>query len=228
MRWIFLTLLLLNSLLAAVEWAAKVDKKKVLDKRYVAQSGVERLTLLKEVGRSPGESMVGGPDEASDQLCLLLGPADGRESAKKLIDSFGGRAVRSTLVTQVITKAPNYWVYLPPFESRKAAIKRLRELQTNKVDSYLITQGELANGISLGVFENIDSARRMLERRQNQGYGVKLTELGKKEFEYWVAVMEGYTEEVDLKVTEIMNELNLMFEKRQIFCKSVASEKKLP
>ena len=105
---------------------------------------------------------------------------------------------------------------------------KLRELKKSKVDSYLITQGELANGISLGVFENIDSARRMLDRRLGQGYQAKVTELGKQDFEYWVAIEGGYTVDLDIKVTEIVDKLKMMYGKRQISCKSVASEKKLP
>ena len=228
MRWIFLTLLLLNSLFAAVEWSSKADARGVLDKSYRFIEGGERLVLLRELGGPMAAGDIVTPEREVDRLCLLLGPMEGKAKAIQLIDIFKLRGVGVELVAQEITKAPNYWVYLAPFESRKAAVKRLKELRNAKVDSYLITQGDLANGISLGVFENIDSARRMSKRRRNQGYDVKVTELGKKEFEYWVAVMKEYTEDLDAEVSEIMNELELLFEKRQIFCKSVASEKQLP
>lgn len=225
MRWIFLTLLLLNCLFAAVEWSSKVNARGVLDKSYQFIEGGERLALLREFSEPVNAGDIATSKGKLNRLCMLLGPMEDKTKATQLIDVFKSRGVGVELVAQEITKAPNYWVYLAPFESRKAAVKRLKELQGAKVDSYLITQGDLANGISLGVFENIDSARRMSKRRRNQGYDVKVTELGKKEFEYWVAIMKEYTEELDTEVSEMMNELDLLFEKRQIFCKSVASEK---
>ena len=225
MRWIFLTLLLLNSLFAAIEWSSKADKREILDKPYQVVDGGERLTLLRGEAALHGVDVVSDNRSEVDRLCLLLGPLEVEEKASRLLEIFKVADVKVELVTQTLAKAPNYWVYLSPFDSRKAALNKLKKLQSAKVDSYLITQGELANGISLGVFENIDSARRMAERRRNQGYDVKVTELGKKDFEYWVAVMEEYTEGLDVKVSKIINKSEMSFEKRQIFCKSVASVK---
>ena len=225
MRWIFLTLLLLNALFAAMEWSSQSERREILDKPYQVIGGGERLTLLRESGGFGEAGVVPGAQPEIDSLCLLLGPLKGEVKAVQLLSAFQDKSIKAELVTQDIVKAPNYWVYLAPFDSRKAAITKLRELQSVKVDSYLITQGELANGISLGVFENIDSARRMSKRRIGQGYDVKIAELDKKEFEYWVAVMEGYTEELDVEVSKLIRKLEMSFEKRQIFCKSVASEK---
>ena len=225
MRWIFLTLILVNSLFAAVEWSVKADKRENLNKSYLVINGGKNLVLLSEgVPLSDGEVVSGSPAKA-DRLCLLLGPVERETRAVKLLDVFQLEGVKTELVRQVITKAPNYWVYLAPFDSRKAAMRKLREMQVVKVDSYLITQGELANGISLGVFENIDSARRMSKRRKGQGYDVQVTELGREESEFWVAIMEEYTEGLDAKVSQIMDKVEMSFEKRQILCKSVASEK---
>jgi len=224
-RWIFLTLLLLNVLFAVVEWSSRLDKYELLDKPYRIVEGGVRLTML---GESKVLQEVGGSSGgmgAIEPLCLLLGPLDSKEEATQLLSLFQQEDLKVELVAQPIKKAPNYWVYLAPFENRKAAIVKLKELQSAKVDSYLITQGELANGISLGVFENIDSARRMSKRRKGQGYDVKVSELGKSEFEYWIAILEEYTEELDLEVTKIASKLEESLEKRQIFCKSVASEK---
>ena len=45
----------------------------------------------------------------------------------------------------------DYWVYLPPL-ARQASLRQLRELQSRNIDSYIITVGDLANGISLEYF----------------------------------------------------------------------------
>ena len=227
MRWIFLTLVLLNMLFAALELYAGIGGQDGEASRYNVVAGGARLLLLSELD-SPGSGVIASSSESGEQLCLLAGPLIERADARQLVAGLQRLDVGAEIVVQSITKAPNYWVYLEPYETRKAAIEKLKALQLAKVDSYLITQGELANGISLGVFENIDSARRMLERRQGQGYDVKVRELGKKNYEYWVSVAGGYTADLDKKVTKIMDELEMSFGKRQIFCKSVASENKLP
>ena len=224
MRWIFLTLLLLNALFAVVEWSSRVDKREVLNKPYKAvEEG--RLTMLGESGYLQGGERLLVAESSVEPLCLLLGPLDDKVKARKLLSLFQAEGIRADLVPQSIVKAPNYWVYLAPFDSRASAVVKLKELRTAKVDSYLITQGELANGVSLGVFENIDSARRMSKRRKGQGYDAKVSEISKSEYEYWVAILEEYTEDLDYDLTKIVDELEESFEKRQIFCKSVASEK---
>lgn len=227
MRWIFLTLVLLNMLFAALELYAGIGGRESEVDRYSVVEGGARLLLLSELDGSD-DGAVTANLENGEKLCLLAGPLIERGDARRLIAALQRTDITAEVVVQTITKAPNYWVYLEPYETRKAAIAKLKALQLAKVDSYLITQGELANGISLGVFENIDSARRMLERRQGQGYDVKIRELGKKNFEYWVSVAGGYSSELDKKVTKIMSELEMSIGKRQIFCKSVASENKLP
>ena len=225
MRWIFLTLLLLNVLFAVVEWSSRLDKYEVQNMPYRIIEGGVRLTMLGEPKALQGDKDLLAEIEVAEPLCLLLGPLDNKGEATELLSLFQRKEVKAELVAQSIKKAPNYWVYLAPFDNRRAAITRLKELQSAKVDSYLITQGELANGISLGVFENIDSARRMSERRKGQGYDVKVSELGKSDFEYWVAILEEYAEELDFEVAKIASKFEESFEKRQIFCKSVASEK---
>lgn len=227
MRWIFMTLVLLNVLFAALEWSTGVGGRSDEGLRYSVVEGGSRLQLLSELNELQSKAVVDGL-EGSGGLCLLAGPLAARRDAKLLIAELRNVDVSADIVVQSIDKAPNYWVYLEPYDTRKAAIAKLKALQAAKVDSYLITQGELANGISLGVFENIDSARRMLERRQGQGYDVKVKELGKKDYEYWVSVAGGFSADLDKKITKIMGKLEMSFGKRQIFCKSVASENKLP
>ena len=64
----------------------------------------------------------------------------------------------------------DYWVYLAPLASRQASLRQLKELQARKIDSYIITQGDLANGISLGIFPRSDSVKPLL-RAIKEGRG---------------------------------------------------------
>ena len=223
MRWIFLTLVLLNVLFILLEVSEGLDRDK-RQESYLAESVHGRLLLL---GESSPLFASGGSDNI-DSLCMLVGPLNSALAAKRLMKELEVPPLRVQVINQPVIKAPNYWVYLPPYENRKTAITKLKSLQAAKVDSYLITQGELANGISLGVFENIDSARKLLERRERQGYNAKIKELGKKDFNHWVFVEGDNAVELRVKVSKTIEEVKNSIGMRQISCKSVASENKLP
>ena len=64
--------------------------------------------------------------------------------------------------------AGSYRVYLPPFESRRHASAKLRELRDRGVrDLAVIPDGDLANGISFGIYKNMDNVhRRIAEIRE--------------------------------------------------------------
>src|SRR5690606_29996859 len=82
----------------------------------------------------------------------------------------------------------DYWVYLAPLASRQASLRQLKELQARKIDSYIITQGDLANGISLGIFPRSDSAESVMHRLRDAGYEPMLRELPRAQRSYWVRI----------------------------------------
>lgn len=84
----------------------------------------------------------------------------------------------------------DHWVYIPPLASRQASLRQLRELQARGVDSYLITEGEMANGILLGVFPRLDAAVSVADKLRASGYAPQLRELPRIYQEYWVRVAE--------------------------------------
>ena len=70
--------------------------------------------------------------------------------------------------------AVSYQVYLPPFENRDVALAKLRELRGRGVrDVAMIGDGELANGISFGVFRDADNMHRRVAELDRLGYAVR-------------------------------------------------------
>ncbi|MOA38679.1 hypothetical protein D3C78_1603870 [compost metagenome] len=67
-------------------------------------------------------------------------------------------------------------------------MRQLKELQARKIDSYIITQGDLANGISLGIFPRSDSAQSVMQRLVDAGYEPLLRELPRAQRSYWVRI----------------------------------------
>ena len=77
---------------------------------------------------------------------------------------------------RTVIRKPLHWVLVPPLDTRKEGLELLRSLQRRGLDSYLITQGEKANAVSLGLFESLRAAKAVLRQRREQGLEVVLTE----------------------------------------------------
>jgi hypothetical protein len=229
-RWVFLTLLLLNVLVFGVQW---MEHNRPITASYPPiPEDAERIKLLSE---EQGRSAASAPDAVyqsvgmeDGRLCMALGPYGSESEAARVVASLVERAVDAAVLTSEIQKAPDYWVYLEPMDNRNAAIKKLRELQqVRKIDSYLISQGVLANGISLGLFKTKDAAQALQRERVRQGLDAKLAEVERTVSEYWVATKDTHSEELLGRVNKILAEKKLSAEHRQIFCKSIASNGKL-
>ena len=66
----------------------------------------------------------------------------------------------------------------------------MRELQSRKFDSYIITQGGLAEGISLGLFRNDDSAYKLQKATEAVGITSVVQIMNKTQQEFWVEVRD--------------------------------------
>lgn len=231
MRWIFLSLLILNGLVFSVQWLEyqKSQAKEIVEEQ---KKGGRTLTLLGEIN-SQGKKIIASGDQANndekvEELCLLVGPLDDKSQAEELSGALDSKDIDVNLFTNTVSLAPEYWVYLPPMESRKAAIAQLRELQVKQIDSFLISQGGLRNGISLGLFRNVDSAQRLLAKRRDEGYPAELREVPRQKDEFWVVSNQQVSSQISSQISKVIKQLALQVEKRQIFCKGVATANKLP
>ena len=186
MRWTFLLLLVLNILYFAWQQAQPVQRPKEVPTMALQASEEKTLRLLSEstsalTKREATPSM-------RETVCLYLGPFDEAGEAGRVeqrLLSLDISAERRALDAQA---GVDYWVYLPPLASRQASLMQLKELQARKIDSYLISQGDLANGISLGIFPRQDSANNVLSRLTEAGYSAQLRELPRAHRAYWLRV----------------------------------------
>lgn len=215
MKWIFLSLLVVNIALISMQWLS--SRGISLPPEYEEGKGSERLKLLSEVngGLSVGERSA---------LCLLLGPLESREQAGLMLKVLNGDDENARLVVQNVKKAPSYWVYYDNFLD-KTALAMSVEFKLKEVDSYVVGTGKLKGSLSLGVFENIDLAYRLKKMMKKKGYDTKISEITKVDNEFWLLLSAGYAAENKKKIDEMLTPLKKMHEKREIMCKSVASEK---
>jgi|SRR5690606_11604437 len=144
-----------------------------------------------EVVQEPQEAPSSTP--ASAQFCAELGPFRDREDAEGFVVTNANRFSMTVEARQV--PAPSiYRVFLPPLSSRELAESTMEALRAAfesnnmSIDSFLITQGELANGIALGLFAEHQNALNVQNRLQALGYSVTVREEPKANEEIWVIV----------------------------------------
>jgi hypothetical protein len=75
---------------------------------------------------------------------------------------------------------------IPPASSLQEAFRKFRELKSRGIDSYVITQGPDALGISLGVFSSRSGALSAQQQRQREGYTATIVEIPRLAREFWI------------------------------------------
>lgn len=132
----------------------------------------------------------------------LLGGFVDRDSIEELRQRLLGLGIGGQVIQQDVPAKEEFWVHMPPLSSRAATLRLLKELQARKLDGYLITQGELANGISLGIFPHENTAEAVLERLQMAGYQARIKRIARQQTAYWFEVAASGQRLLDEQVLE--------------------------
>lgn len=186
MRWIFLLFVVLN--LFYYVWHQQQAPLRVnqLAPLEVPQGDKRDIRLLSESDVPVRRQVPTAPTEGA--VCLFLGSFEREADAAVVEQRLLSLDIRSRVQSVDAVGGVDYWVYLAPLASRQASLRQLRELQARKIDSYIITQGDLANGISLGIFPRSDSAESVMQRLRTAGYEPAMRELPRAQRSYWVRV----------------------------------------
>lgn len=121
--------------------------------------------------------------------CELLGPFIEARFGDAVLGRVRDQGYAAEILSREVKGTSDYWVYYPPLPTRKEALRQLKELQARNIDSYVITQGELVNGISLGLFTQKASAEGLVARMAEFGYRVAVQEVSRSHREFWVSLV---------------------------------------
>ena len=154
--------------------------------------------------------------------CQLIGPFAELLHAEYLVERLSGLGVAATVNHVEIAEGKNYWVYLKPEMSEKEALRRLYEVQSKAIDSYIIPSGELANGISFGQFGDSKEAEQKAEQIRNQGYAAEIKEIPKSHSEVWVEIKDKSEQKVGTEQWLDLLKEEKGIERRQNYCLGVA------
>lgn len=161
--------------------------QKTTEVESVVHSGREQVKLLIEVPELP-KQMHSDEQQGAQLEMLLLGGFVDKQLAEKLQQRLVSLDIQSKTTSLESQVDLEYWVYLAPMASRQASVRQLKELQARQIEGYLITKGELANGVSLGMFAREDSAYSVVERLREAGYEPLVRTIERTQPLYWVIV----------------------------------------
>jgi cell division septation protein DedD len=187
MRWSFLLLLVLN--LFYYVWHQQQAPLRVKEVQPVSlyRGAQQDIQLVSEVG-VPQLSASSVVDSVQGSTCMFLGGFEDESVARAVEQRLLSTDIKAEVEIVDAAAGLDYWVYLAPLASRQASLRQLKELQARKIDSYIISQGDLANGISLGIFPRNDSAQSVMQRLREAGYEPLLRELARAHRNYWVKI----------------------------------------
>ncbi|HCG78160.1 MAG TPA: hypothetical protein DE015_02975 [Oceanospirillales bacterium] len=193
MRWIVYSLIVINLGIAGY-FIVRPAEDSIARPQDGNHGEGKTLVLLseKQSGNLPVSQQPVRPDPGK-KLCYALGP---------YLDDLSARVAQARSLELGLTglisqhKVPNlkdaeFWVHVRPLPSRGEAMTLLRKLQARSVDSYIITQGDLADGISLGLFRQKSSADALQKKVTGLGFeDVAIREVGSTTTEFWVEIRE--------------------------------------
>ncbi|MBU2884556.1 SPOR domain-containing protein [Gilvimarinus agarilyticus] len=231
MRLIFFALLGVNVAVLVLQLTVWSAEEAVAVQSAPVSSGGEALRLLSEGERSTQVSRSSEAARATveasvpkEGLCDMVGPFERLLRAEYFVEALQALSVTATVKALEVPEGKGYWVHLPPESSKKEALGRLREVQAKQIDSYLIPKGDLANGISFGMFTRQELALAKLDEMQTLGYEAEIREITRTRKENWVVLGAGQAQKMsNERWLELISRENNV-EKQQKYCSGVASE----
>lgn len=231
MRLIFMLLVLANlGLLAWIYWH---DDEAVLPEGRDGSSG-PTLVLLEEAGEQEASQRDPTPPVAeTDDVprlaepvatrCASIGPFDSAEQAAVAVERLAEIGINAKSRESGGQIRAGFWVYLPPFASRNAAIQTADELRARGViDLFVVTAPEQRNAISLGLFSTPDRADQRAAEIGRLGYSPRVAERFREAVVYWLDFREDPGAPLEPEAIGIPAVDGTVAEKREIPCDSIA------
>lgn len=126
------------------------------------------------------------PERLSKEACGEMGPVVTLEEAQQLSKRMIARNIANKVYEKEVVVSTDYWVIIPPRASEKQAFRLLKQLQLANIDSYIVTQGDYANAISLGLFTVKASAYRIKEKMVSAGFDAIVQEIERSQKRYLI------------------------------------------
>ncbi|MDX1757881.1 MAG: hypothetical protein R3175_17640 [Marinobacter sp.] len=176
------------------------------------------------------ESKPEAADPEPVRYCFVAGRYDTVEEAQGAKTSL--ERARTPLSVEVERREqqlePLHWVIIPPQGSQEQALSLFREVQRRGIDSYLVTEGDQKNAISLGLFESLEAAERVLAQRKSENLNAELAFFPRNQISYALVFEAAYVpDSVELEAD--LADFGRRFKSVEIKrCEGVATAEKSP
>lgn len=133
-------------------------------------------------------------DDGALGRCFTVGPFKDESAGSALVSWFEQQSAEVASRNET-TRKRLFWVYHEPLESAAAARATVQEMVGKGVqDLMLISGGDMANAISLGVFSTQEAVNRRLEEMRDQGYEPVVVPQYRDREELWLDVQSPFDE----------------------------------
>lgn len=150
----------------------------------VASGNLPRVLSLKTDAPETRGKDAELPPASPVLTCARLGWIPSMEQAQALVDNQPLAEEAGFSVQSVERELPPlHWVIIPP-QPPAVALSQFRDIQRQGIDSYLVTEGENRNAISLGLFESRESAISVLEEKKRQNLNAVLVNFPRNQISY--------------------------------------------
>ncbi len=157
----------------------------------VTEPGIATLTLWSESGRQApaagAEREADAPVVSADAVCQSLGPFESSQSLRKAMDALLPRVERIQFREVEAMSLQGYRVFLPAAADRAEALATARALAAKGVaDYYVVTAGDQANTVSLGLFRDLENATKRRDAVVALGYNAVLEPRTEPVRQWWI------------------------------------------
>ncbi|MFP6806065.1 MAG: hypothetical protein VB957_02575 [Pseudomonadales bacterium] len=197
MKYIVATLVFMNLVYLCINlWPQ--DDRVVNAQSSFGKRDVVSISLLNEKDGPRQKSMeqvVNNPillSDRDDLKCQAIGPFSSITMGQSVLERLEAMDVAVQLrALDTVLDQYDYRVLILPTKSIEAAFRKLRELQSQGIDSYVITQGKDAMGISMGVYSSQNAAELVKLQLATDGYDATIRKIGRLQREYWIFSRRG-------------------------------------
>ncbi|WP_372983174.1 hypothetical protein [Marinobacter sediminum] len=146
-------------------------------------AGAQKASGIGGSGESSAELSDNGADTPA-LVCGRLGLIPALDTAQALVAGQPMAGEVGLDWQEVTRELPSFhWVIIPP-QPPAVALKQFRDIQRQGIDSYLVTEGENRNAISLGLFESREAAISVLEEKKRQNLNAVLANFPRNQISY--------------------------------------------
>jgi len=210
MKWVAITLLLLNGVFLAVHLNMPGQAEQVIERFPFSGPRLELLTekeerdkarLLAEKNRQqqlveaepaslePAVTVIKKPvvpakSGSTALACYSVGPFLLSSDVKNVSQWFVQADIPIQERSELQRNKVGYWLYIPPLATLQQAQLVLKNI--NEVNAQIIAEGTKANAISVGVYKNEAQGTEQQKRLADKGYQVRLEPLFRTQTQYWL------------------------------------------